>query len=70
MSMRLLTIDDIAAFFRVERRTVAEKWIHRPGFPTPRYAPTRANRLWDADEVERWATPAERQSSPQTPGSR
>jgi hypothetical protein len=56
--MQLLTIDDIAALFRVSRRTVAEQWIQRPDFPAPRYAPTRRSRLWEAGAVERWAAPA------------
>lgn len=55
--MTLLSIDDIARMFRVERRTVAEQWIHRPGFPAPKYAPTRRSRLWEAAAVERWASP-------------
>jgi len=54
--MELLTIADIAALMRVERRTVAEDWVHRPGFPAPRYAPTRRTRLWLASDVEQWAT--------------
>jgi hypothetical protein len=52
---RLLDISDIAEKFRVHRRTVAERWIHMPGFPPPRYAPTRNRRLWDAADVEKWA---------------
>ena len=53
--MRLMTIDDIARQFRATRRTVAERWIMRPDFPRPKYAPTRRSRLWDAADVERWA---------------
>jgi len=52
----LLTIAEIAALMRVGRRTVAEDWVHRPGFPAPRYAPTRRTRLWAAADIERWAT--------------
>lgn len=52
----LLNIAEIAALMRVERRTVAEDWVHRPGFPAPRYAPTRRTRLWAAADIERWAT--------------
>ncbi len=52
----LLNITEIADLMRVKRRTVAEDWIHRPGFPAPRYAPTRRTRLWAAADVERWAT--------------
>ena len=52
----LLNIAEIAALMRVERRTVAEDWVHRPGFPAPRYAPTRRTRLWAAADIERWAS--------------
>lgn len=51
----LMTIDDIAALFRAERRTVAERWIHRPDFPKPKYAPSRQRRLWEASAVKAWA---------------
>lgn len=52
----LLTIDDIAALFRAHRRTVAERWIHRPDFPKPTFAPTRRRRLWDKQEILKWAS--------------
>jgi hypothetical protein len=51
----LVSIDDIARKYRVHRRTVAERWVHLPNFPKPRYAPTAQTRLWDAIDVERWA---------------
>lgn len=62
----LLTIDDIATLFRVCRRTVAERWIHQPDFPPPRFAPSKYRRLWDAKDVSAWAAPAARRSAPQT----
>lgn len=68
--VKLLDIDQIAAMFRVNRRTVAEKWIQQPGFPAPRYAPTRRCRLWDAADVETWATPSAARSEQAYPGSR
>ena len=40
----LLNISDIAALFRVARRTVADKWLARPDFPRPKLAPTRRTR--------------------------
>jgi hypothetical protein len=61
--MQLLTIDDIAALFKVKRRTVAEQWIQRPDFPAPKYAPTRKSRLWEAADVDRWASPGAAQSA-------
>jgi hypothetical protein len=60
----LLTIDDIAKRFKTSRRNVAERWIHKPDFPQPRYAPTQRTRLWLATDVERWATPAGQRSLP------
>lgn len=67
--MTLLTIDDIAAMFQVDRRTVAEKWIHKPSFPPPVFAPSRMTRRWAKDEVIAWATPASRRSARLSPGS-
>lgn len=66
MSEKLVSIDDIARKHRVSRRTVAERWVHLPSFPAPKYAPTRQSRLWDADAVDQWAARGAAQSSPQT----
>ncbi len=68
-SPTLLDITAIAARFGVKRRTVAEGWIHRPDFPAPRFAPSTRVRLWDAADVDRWATPAGRRSAQPSPGS-
>jgi hypothetical protein len=65
----LLSIDDIAAKFRASRRTVAERWIHAPEFPAPKYAPTRQTRLWAAKDVETWAARSVPRSARQSPGS-
>jgi hypothetical protein len=73
----LLTIDDIASMLRASRRTVAERWIHLPDFPRPRFAPSRWHRLWARDDVLRWAqrdlqatgAPAAPRCSPASPGS-
>lgn len=53
----LLTVKDIAELFRVSTRTVADKWIVRPDFPRPTFAPTRRTRLWDRAVIEKWAMP-------------
>ena len=52
----LLSIKDIATMFGKAERTVRDRWTKSPGFPKPRYAPTRNTRLWAAPDVERWAT--------------
>ena len=57
--MNLLTVSDIAALLRVQRRTVADRWVHRPDFPRPRFAPTRRTRLWALEDVRKWAMPKE-----------
>jgi predicted DNA-binding transcriptional regulator AlpA len=67
--MDLLSIDDIAAIFSVDRRTVAERWIHKPNFPAPVFAPSRMTRRWSREEVIAWATPASRRSARPTHGS-
>ena len=67
--MSLMTIDDIAQLFGVERRTVANYWVHKPNFPPPMFAPTRRSRLWSRDEIIAWATPAARKSARPIPGS-
>jgi predicted DNA-binding transcriptional regulator AlpA len=61
MTHDLLTITDIAALLRRSRRTVASEWVHRPDFPAPVYAPTRATRLWSRADVEQWAAPKQEQ---------
>lgn len=43
----------IADYLRVDRRTVLEKYVVRPGFPKS-VGPSRKNRLWVADEVVRY----------------
>lgn len=60
---QLLTIDDIASLLKVNRRTVADKWIHRPDFPPPRFAPTRAHRLWNKQDILDWAAPKRRKAA-------
>ena len=65
--MSLMTIDDIAAFFKVPRRLVAERWIHKPDFPPPAFAPSPRRRLWEEAEVIAWAMPAARRSAPPSP---
>ena len=69
MSDKLLTIEDIAKQFGTSRRNVAERWVHKPDFPPPRFAPTKRTRLWLAKDVERWATPAGQRSPQPAPGS-
>lgn len=69
MSEELLSIDDITALFRTKRRTVAERWIHRPDFPQPKYAPTPHSRLWLAKDVKAWAARSSQQSARQSPES-
>ena len=67
--MTLLTIDDIAALFRVGRRTVADHWVHRPDFPAPAIAPSRRTRQWDRDQIIAWAKPAAPISARRSRGS-
>jgi hypothetical protein len=57
----LLTIDEIAALFRTTAKTVRERWVHKPGFPPPKYAPSRNKRLWEAKAVLAWASRDARQ---------
>jgi predicted DNA-binding transcriptional regulator AlpA len=48
-----LTIDEVAAFFRVHRNTI-ELWLRtRQGFP--RYEQAGRRRLWIAAEIEAYA---------------
>lgn len=67
--MQLLTIDDIAQLFGVKRRTVADKWMARPDFPPPRFAPSRRTRRWDMADIMRWASPASARSARRSRGS-
>lgn len=47
---------EIAKFFRVERRTVTDKWTKRPDFPAPKQRINRKVVRWSAEEVQAWAT--------------
>ena len=57
------TASDIAAAYGVERRTVVAYWTKKPDFPAPVIRINRKLVWWLREEVERWATPAERRSS-------
>lgn len=69
MNEELLSIDDITNLFRTTRRTVAERWIHRPDFPPPKYAPTPHSRLWLAKDVKAWAAKSSPRSARPSRGS-
>ena len=56
MSDDLITIDEIADMLYASRRTVAERWIHRPDFPRPVIRATRVHRFWSRREVMAWAS--------------
>ena len=58
--MTLWTTADIAQHFKVERRTVTDKWTKRPDFPAPKQRISRKVVRWSADDVQRWATGAQR----------
>ena len=62
--LQLLTIDDIAKRFRTSRRNVAERWVRQPDFPAPRFAPTKRTRLWNAADIEQWASPKHKPPPP------
>lgn len=62
-SAKLLSINDIAEFFGVNRRTVRDRWIPKPGFPPPRFAPSPRTRRWDRDEIIIWAKSSRRKTA-------
>lgn len=59
----LMTIEDIAAMFRVDVRTVRERWVHQPDFPAPTFQPSPRRRFWARDVIIAWATPGGRRSA-------
>lgn len=46
--------DDIAIFIRLNKKTIQNHYLDRPGFPKPIILPT-GGRRWYADEVKAWA---------------
>lgn len=58
--MTLWTTHDIAEFFKVQRRTVTDKWTKRPDFPAPKQRISRKVVRWSAEDVMQWATGAAR----------
>lgn len=58
--MTLWTTEDIARIFGVCRRTVTERWTKRPDFPKPAHRISRKTVRWRAEDVQRWATDAQR----------
>ena len=51
--MTHLTLDDIAAYLRVDRRRVRDEIVKRKDFPKPIWL-SRMLRYWPADEFEKW----------------
>lgn len=58
--MTLWDTAEIAAAFKVARRTVTDKWTKRPDFPAPRQRINRKIVRWSAEDVQKWATGAAR----------
>lgn len=53
--MNLLTIDEIAAMFKLSRNYVRDKLVKRPAFPRPSISLSQKARRWDRNAVESWA---------------
>lgn len=64
----LLTTEQIAQRFGVERRTVTEKWTKRPDFPAPARRISQRLVWWREEDIEAWATGGPR-SADQSRGS-
>lgn len=58
--MTLWTTSDIAREFGMRLRTVTEKWTKRPDFPAPKQRINRKVVRWAAEDVQKWATGAQR----------
>ncbi len=70
MALDLITIDEIAALFRVHVGTVRNRWVHAHDFPAPVLAPSPRRRQWSRAAVIAWAKPAEQRSARASRGSR
>lgn len=60
MTADLWTIREVAAFFRVDEKSAAQRVVSRPGFPRG-LRPTGAvkgERRWWASDVKEWAREA------------
>lgn len=51
----MLTIDDIAAKFKMRREYVRDKLVKHPYFPRPAFALSQKNRRWSSADVDGWA---------------
>jgi predicted DNA-binding transcriptional regulator AlpA len=59
-----LSTAQIAERYGVKRETVTDKWTKRPDFPKPARRISRRTVHWRAEDVERWATGAQRWKNP------
>jgi hypothetical protein len=50
----LLTIEDIAALWKVERDHARRRLVKLPEFPEPAPGSTRKNQRWRAEDVRRY----------------
>ena len=58
--MTYLDTADIARLYGVKRKTVTDKWTKRPDFPQPAQRISRKTVRWRAEDVQAWATAAQR----------
>jgi hypothetical protein len=52
MTIELLTIEDIAALYKVSHYKARDQVVRVPGFPTPAPGSTARSRRWLASDVE------------------
>lgn len=54
MTDELLTLDDIAAIYKVSRVYARDKLVKRAGFPRPSLALSQKMKWWMRGDVENW----------------
>lgn len=54
MTDEILTIDDIAALYKVKRSYARDKVVKRPDFPRPSISLSQKVTRWSREDVEQW----------------
>jgi hypothetical protein len=60
--MNLLSIDEIAAMYRVSRRYARDHLVKKPEFPKPAPGTTKKKPLWTEDAIRAFISPESRTS--------
>ena len=54
MTIKLLSLDEVASMYRVTRRYARDSLVKTPGFPAPVPGSTRKNPLWLEEQLKQY----------------